>query len=262
MGVDINNENGNLLFEYQVRAEISGENCGGLSAAAAVDGNDYNFAETIVISDSRDNWVFTISGDSDGDCDFEFIFEGWQEGLNFNEGFTDRESVFGTIEPLEEARIQEEVFPPDALPEANPDEMAISDYSGEESGEESGDATIETLSGGENFEDNINDDIGEDIYDGDEGADDKNKTETSLSVEDEEKIIAPKQEDLPDGDDPGGDDPDDEKYKKKEDKNGDEDKNENNDQDKDEDGDSGEDKNSGGINKNSVDSVQPPASGQ
>lgn len=226
IGVDINNEDGALPFEYQVRAETFEEEgfCGDLNVLAVIDGFGCysgklkDFIATATMFDSQDSWGFTITdpeNNSPGQtCDFEFIFEGWQEGLNFNQGFTDQESVLGTVESADAGGAAGEIFFPDILLEANPDEMPANDYDEEENEEELGDAAIE-----ENLEDDINDDIGEDIN---EDADGEDKNETSSDIKDEEKIVTPKQEDSPDDDDSDDDDPDDEKYKKNEDEDGDE----------------------------------------
>ncbi len=219
--IDINNEDGALPFEYQVRVETFEEEgfCDSLNVLAVVDELEYSsgklkdFTATMVISDSQDNWEFTItdSGNSSPEqtCAFEFIFEGWQEGLNFDQGFTDRESVLGTVEPADAGGLAEEIFSPGILSETSPGEIITNDYSGEkESGEELGDAATE-----ENLEDDLNDDLNDDLgEDINEGAGDKNEnnSETSSDIKDEEKIVASKQKDLSNDDDPDGDDPDDE----------------------------------------------------
>lgn len=242
INIDINNKDGNLPFEYQVRVETSEDVfCDNLDVSVVMDGLGYysgklkDFSIMATISNFQDNWEFTITDFNNNipgqTCDFEFIFEGWQEGLNFEQGFTDREFVLGTVKSLVGSQTQEEeIFPPDVLIETSLNKIVTDNYDEEETG----DAAIE-----EDLEDDMNDDA-----DSEDKSENEDSPETSSDIKDEEKIVAPKQEDLPDDDDL-----DDEKNKKEEGEDEDEDE----DEDKD---DSDDDSSNNELNKNSVDCVQ------
>ena len=197
MNININNKDGNLPFEYQVRTKTSEEHtlCEDLDVSVTIDGlgcyfgklND--FVATASMSDLQDGWEFIITdsaNNSPGEtCNFEFIFEGWQKELNFNQGFTDIESALGTVELVAGSQT-EEIFLIDTFSEVSPNETTTEDYSEEESNE----IAIE-----ESLEDNSNDTESKDKNE------DRDNPETSSDIKNEEKIITPKQENLPDDDD-------------------------------------------------------------
>ncbi len=111
-------KNGSLDFQYNASTIIDTEEsdmsfCDALNLKAelgeSVEYNetlgDLNFSSPILISDDQDDWIFTITLSSTytppeegAGCSFKFVFDGWQEGLSFGQGFYDTEELDNLIE--------------------------------------------------------------------------------------------------------------------------------------------------------------------
>jgi predicted ribosomally synthesized peptide with SipW-like signal peptide len=110
----INNEY-NLDFKYSVSADITGGDsdfCNNLYLSVYLnDGmvpvynyllKDFNLSDILApFSGSPDKWDFQITnGQISGVCEFDFVFQAYQENLSFGEGFFDEEKVGNVVSTL------------------------------------------------------------------------------------------------------------------------------------------------------------------
>jgi len=99
---------GNLGFRYRISVvKNSGDDdfCNALQLTADIDGGATEYSNVLIGAafgnytySNPDAWTFTVSlpGSSpeftETGCDFDFVFEGWQTGLAFGQGFSDIEN--------------------------------------------------------------------------------------------------------------------------------------------------------------------------
>jgi len=104
-------DNGSLSFQYTVHAEkTAGDDdfCNALNLEALLEGSTHYsgsllgfISSPVIYSASTDEWEFIISlpkdADTEGTCDFDFVFSGWQASLPSFGGFNDIEKIENSL---------------------------------------------------------------------------------------------------------------------------------------------------------------------
>jgi len=125
--VDIENS-GSLDFHYSVKVEIDEDSsdmdfCEEISLTAKLNGDgeyggdleNFNASSFSIDKNGEDEWEFILernNNEKSGNCNFDLVFEAWQENLSKNEGFTDLKKLSNDIhnstEKIEREKKEEE----------------------------------------------------------------------------------------------------------------------------------------------------------
>ncbi len=100
---------GNLDFKYSLESQVSGDMdfCQDLNLLIyendelKYNGKLANLSTVKIISGSQDEWKFILDDPAQNytgkNCNFSFIFKAWQIGLDYSHGFTDTETLSGSV---------------------------------------------------------------------------------------------------------------------------------------------------------------------
>lgn len=192
---------GTMVFQYNISVDLENDDLGSLLEIQAIRNgeekyqgplSDLSLDDSIVLGVAEaEEWIFTVTlagqAEIGGQYSFDIVFQSWQLGFNWGEGFSHTSRIKNTLE-IEGLFIDAEEQADD-LPEEQVEFNLgeLSDASEEDESDE-GSESLETVEGEDLSPENDEENLGNNQHDPTEGNDESDDLLEEAELSDEEKL--------------------------------------------------------------------------